>query len=161
MFIHSSQRLGLAALTCLAVLLHSTRVNAEEQKIFTQKPEVAAAQVRGEPPAPMPKESSPPNDLFKKGPTPLWIWGAENDVHYVLRKEFSGGSTAARLKAACDNRMRIAINGREVARGDNWQAPVETDVQKFLKPGKNVLTADVTNEGGPAGFVCKLVLNDA
>ena len=154
MFIHSSQHLGLAALTCLAALLHSTRVIAEEQKIFTQKPEVAAAQVRGEPPAPMPKESSPPNDLFKKGPTPLWIWGAENDVHYVLRKEFSGGSTAARLKAACDNRMRIAINGqRGRARGQLAGARRDGRAEVPQAGDKNVLTADVTNEGGPAGFV--------
>ena len=31
-------------------------------------------------------------------------------------------------------------------------------MQKLLKPGKNVLLAEVVNEGGPAGFVLKLAL---
>jgi putative heme-binding domain-containing protein len=158
MLMHTTKSLGLAALASLAVLWPISALQAAQEKVFTQKPEVAAAQVRGEPATPLPKESAAPADLFKKGPTPLWIWGADTNGRYVLRTEFMGGSTAARLKAACDNRMKIALNGQEVAHGDNWQAPVEADVQKYLKPGKNILTADVTNEGGPAGFVLKLVL---
>jgi putative heme-binding domain-containing protein len=131
---------------------------AAEEKTFTQKPDIAPAQVRGEPP-PMPKEQPRPQaELFKQGPKPLWIWGADDNRRYTLRKEFAGGSTAARLKATCDNRMTILLNGQEVARSDTWQTPVEVDVQKYLKPDNNVLVARVTNDGGTAGFLLKLVL---
>jgi putative heme-binding domain-containing protein len=161
MFMHVPTFRRLAVLAALMVLGHVSVLWAAEEKVFTQKPEIAPAQVRGEPAAPMPKPSDVPSGLFTQGPTPLWIWGADTNTRYVLRKEFPGGSTAARLKAACDNRMKVSINGQEVAHGDNWQAPVEADVQKFLKPGMNVLTAEVSNEGGPAGFVLKLALTMA
>jgi putative heme-binding domain-containing protein len=128
-----------------------------ETKIYTQKPEIVSGEVRGATPNPAPKPQ-PRTEIFKSGPTPLWIWGADDNKRYVLRKEFEGGATTARLKAACDNRMRLLLNGQEIARGDNWQTPIEVDVQKLLKPGKNLLQADVSNEGGPAGFVLKLVL---
>ncbi len=128
-----------------------------ESKTFTQKPEIVVGVVRGEPEKPAPKPERRP-DSFKSGPTPSWIWGADDNKRYLLRKEFEGGTSTARIKASCDNRMKLSLNGREIARGDNWQTPVEVDVQKLLKPGKNVLQAEVSNEGGVAGFVLKLVL---
>jgi putative heme-binding domain-containing protein len=140
----------------LVSLISVSALFAEDEKIFTQKPEIAPAQVRGEPP---PKEIPQPRaDLFTQGPKPLWIWGADDARRYTLRKEFAGGSTAARLKATCDNRMTVLLNGKEVASGNNWQAPVEVDVQKYLKPDNNILVARVTNQGGVAGFLLKLVL---
>ncbi|HWG45890.1 MAG TPA: c-type cytochrome [Gemmataceae bacterium] len=159
MLIPSTKHLSHAALVVLAALASASRLRAEEEKIFTQKPEIAPAQVRGEPAvSPLPKEPRPRTDVFKKGPTPLWIWGADANRRYVLRKEFTGGSTAARLKATCDNRMKISLNGHEVARSDDWHTPAEKDVQKLIKPGTNVLIAEVENEGGIAGFLLKLVL---
>ncbi len=128
-----------------------------ESKTYTQKPEIIVGEVRGEPEKPATKPEQRPN-VFKPGPTPSWIWGANDNARYLLRKEFEGGTTTARIKASCDNRMKLSLNGREIARGDNWQTPVEVDVQKLLKPGKNVLQAEVSNEGGVAGFVLKLVL---
>ncbi len=158
MFLHSRKAVGLSALF-LALLCPISRLPAAGEKIFTQKPEILSVEGRGEPANPLPKETRPRADLFQRGPTPLWIWGADDNRRYVLRKEFEGGSTTARLKAACDNRMKLSLNGREIARGDDWSTPVEENVQKFLKPGKNVLEADVTNAGGVAGFVLKLVLS--
>ena len=96
--------------------------------------------------------------LLARGPVPTWIWGADDNRRYFLRKEFTGGSTAAGLKVTCDNRVTLYLNGKEVAQSSEWQAPVEVDVQKHIKPGKNVLLAEVVNEGGPAGFVLKLAL---
>ncbi|HEY7425453.1 MAG TPA: c-type cytochrome [Gemmataceae bacterium] len=154
----SHKLLGRAACSLLAALCSASLLHAAEEKFFTQKPEIVPAQVRGEPP-PKPKEPPRPQaDLFQQGPKPLWIWGADDNRRYTLRKEFAGGSTAARLKATCDNRMTILLNGKDVARGDNWQTPVEVDVQKYLKPDNNVLVARVTNAGGAAGFLLKLVL---
>ena len=139
----------------LAVLGFTACLLAADQKIYTQKPEI----LTGEAAKPAVKEPPPSNKLFKNGPKPLWIWGAEDNRRYVLRKEFEGGSTAARLKATCDNRMKLSLNGREIASSAVWETPVEVDVQKFLKPGKNVLEAEVSNAGGVAGFVLKLVLS--
>ena len=56
----------------------------------------------------------PQADLFTQGPKPLWIWGADDNRRYTLRKEFAGGSTAARLKATCDNRMTVFLNGQSL-----------------------------------------------
>jgi putative heme-binding domain-containing protein len=147
---------SLAALIPSTVLAFASPLSAADGKIYTQQPTVAPAQVIQAPAAPV--EIKPRPDPFRRGPVPSWIWGADINRRYFLRKEFAGGATAARLRATCDNRMTITLNGREVVRSDTWQQPVEVDVHKFLKPGTNVLVAEVVNEGGPAGFVLKLAL---
>ncbi|HEY7313389.1 MAG TPA: c-type cytochrome [Gemmataceae bacterium] len=158
MLTHSRNPLAPAVCSLLAAVCSVSFLHAAEEKTFTQIPKIAPSQVRGEP-ATQPKETPRPRgDIFTQGPKPLWIWGADDNRRYDLRKEFPGGSTAARMKATCDNRMTLVLNGKEIASGDNWQTPVEVDVQKYLKPGNNVLVARVTNEGGPAGFLLKLVL---
>ena len=86
-------------------------------------------------------------------------FGVRTTIAVTYSARSSRGSTTARLKAACDNRFKLSLNGRVVANGDDWGKPVELDVQTYLKPGKNVLEADVDNDGGPAGFVMKLVLS--
>ncbi len=96
-----------------------------------------------------------------KPPAPAWIWGADINKRYYLRKEFDGGSAKAILRATCDNKMTIAINGENVAESDSWERPIEIDVQKYIKSGKNVLLAEVENQGGPAGFILKLTLTSA
>ncbi len=142
----------------LALLLFGPRLGAAEGKHYTQRPEIAPAEVRGEAAKPQAEATHLQDDLLKNGPTPQWIWGADDNRRYVLRKEFEGGATRGWLKASCDNRMRLLLNGQEIARTSDWQRPVEVEVSKLLKPGKNVLEADVTNLGGAAGFVLKLAL---
>jgi putative heme-binding domain-containing protein len=148
-----------AAPCLLAILSFAPCFVAADEKIYTQKPEILTAEVNGAEAKPSVKEPLASRELFRHGPKPLWIWGAHDNRRYVLRKEFEGGSSAARLTATCDNRMKLSLNGREVASSDNWETPIEVEVQKFLKPGKNVLEADVSNTGGPAGFVLKMVLS--
>jgi putative heme-binding domain-containing protein len=158
MLLPSRKQMLSAAGCLLALLLLVPRFWAADTKIYTQKPEIAPAEIRGATAKSSSNAIRLQDNLFKKGPKPLWIWGADDRRRYVLRKEFEGGATAGWLRAACDNRMRLLLNGQEIARTDDWQRPVEVDVSKLLKPGKNVLEADVTNAGGPAGFVLKLVL---
>jgi putative heme-binding domain-containing protein len=94
-----------------------------------------------------------------KAPVPCWIWGADANQRYVLRKEFVAADvTAARLLATCDNRLVLRLNGQEIARSDTWQTPIDRDVHKLLQPGKNVFLAEVANAGGPAGFILSLTL---
>jgi len=161
-----SRKHAFSAAGCLpAVLLFASGLSAGDAKIFTQKPEVLPVEVYGEP-AKSPRErphaergdEAIKDDLLKNGPQPLWIWGADDKCRYILRKEFDGGATRGWLKATCDNRMRLLLNGHEIARADDWERPVEVEVSQFLKPGKNVLEAEVSNAGGPAGFVLKLAL---
>jgi hypothetical protein len=154
---HSSRRAAIF----VALLCSTPCLFAADAKTFTQKPEILQVEVRGEPAKTPPRESRPLEALLKKGPQPFWIWGADDKRRYVLRKEFESGATTGRLKATCDNRMRLLLNGQEITRSDDWQTPVEADVSKLLKPGKNVLEADVFNSDGPAGFVLKLALAKA
>ncbi|QDU25134.1 Cytochrome c [Anatilimnocola aggregata] len=130
-------------------------------KHFTQKPELAAAV--GQPavePAPA-ATSAVPKNWVSEGPAPTWIWGADPKKNYVARKTFMGGTKGARLKTSCDNVVAIRINGQLVLQSSEWQTASEADVQKFIKPGENVLEAEITNEGGSAAFVLKMMLTAA
>lgn len=140
--------MGLAWLTG-----HCASANAEE-KFFTQQPEVASAEALA------PSDAKPADDakLFAGGPTPEWIWGAEASGKYALTTTFEANAKAARLRASCDNVMTLYLNGQRIASSDNWQQPLDVDVLKLLKSGKNELAAEVENQGGPAGFVLKLAL---
>lgn len=129
----------------LVIGVLATSVLADEQKLFTEPPQLAPT-------------SSTAAAAPDAGPRPTWIWGENEDRNYALKTSFAGGSKSARLQATADNRVTIYLNGRRVAEGDTWQSPVELDVQKYVQPGENVLLAEVRNEGGPAGFVLKLTL---
>lgn len=97
----------------------------------------------------------------KRGLRPFWIWGGpagEND-RYVFRKEFTAPAVErARLRAACDNSMKVYLNGKRVAVGSNWQEPVQADVTSAVKAGKNLIEVEASNSGGPAGFILQLTL---
>ncbi|MFM7136014.1 MAG: c-type cytochrome [Planctomycetota bacterium] len=87
-----------------------------------------------------------------------WIWGADDNLAYRLRKTFAGGCRRATLVATGDNRMTLLLNGKAVATSDAWERPVRVDVTKLLRAGENELVAEVKNDGGIAGFSCRLVL---
>ncbi|MFM8892643.1 MAG: heme-binding protein, partial [Planctomycetia bacterium] len=89
-----------------------------------------------------------------------WIWGADDGRSYKLTKIFRGGATRALLVATCDNSMVLSLNGQKLATSGAWERPVSIDVTKNLRAGDNELAAVVANEGGPAGFSCRLVLTD-
>lgn len=117
-----------------------------------QMPEVAPSQVRGEPTKPQ----AAPAPLG--GPNPSWIWGASPDQKWFLRTSFEGGSRAARLVASADNVLTVWLNGQKLGGTKEWAEPVDLNVQKAIKPGKNELVAEVSNEGSLAGLVLKLAL---
>ncbi|HEX4150244.1 MAG TPA: c-type cytochrome, partial [Pirellulales bacterium] len=103
--------------------------------------------------------SQPPAaKVWRESPVPAWIWGAESRDSYILRVEFEGGSKAAWIKASCDDKASIFLNGREAARTDQWKQPIEVDAQRYMVPGKNVLTVEAQNSGASAGFCAKLLL---
>lgn len=92
-----------------------------------------------------------------------WIWGSSaketppaNET-IVVRKIIELPAAVKRGGAVltCDNSHVLFINRREVDRGNNWKEVRTLPLQTLLKPGKNDITAVVTNGGqtpNPAGF---------
>lgn len=113
----------------------------------------------GDVPAPQRAAQKISSQQFDSGPTPVWIWGPDQNAEYTLGKSFDVADLQAGwIKASCDNACTIYLNGQRVAGSDDWQSPVRIDVTKYLKDGKNQLTAKVTNQGGVAGFILKLAV---
>ncbi len=146
--------------TALAVFALAWPASAQDGAISAQKPTVARSQVRGTAPVEAaPQAKKLPRDPAD-GPAAEWIWGAvaKNDDRYVFRTEFEGGSQAATLIAACDNRMVISLNDVQVAESSAWEVPITVDVQKHVKKGKNTLVVRAVNTDGPAGLALELAL---
>jgi len=144
----------------LLMMLPQPGLADESEKIFSQKPEVAPSRVRGEAGSEAPPVAASTTLNLAKGPAPTWIWGPNDSRNYGLSTEFElkGRPKAARIKATGDNAVKVAINGKLVGSSDEWQEPFEADVLSVLKVGKNEITAQVTNEGGIAGFALKLAI---
>jgi len=99
------------------------------------------------------------------GPRPFWIWAhnkPKKGERVLLRKEFDSPDSAKALAVAtCDNSFKIKINGKQALAGTNWAQSYRKDVRPLLRKGKNEILAEATNEGGPAGFLFKLILTKA
>lgn len=128
------------------------------QHVWTQSVETQPSAERGAPGPP--SESIKPeieNSVFAGGVVPKWIWGPNNAQNYVLRTSVELSDVkSARLKASCDNVGTVFINGKRVASSSEWQEPMDVDVTASIVPGKNLIEAEVANEGGIAAFVLKL-----
>ncbi|MSR30576.1 MAG: c-type cytochrome [Gemmataceae bacterium] len=149
---HSRKVMALAFLFILA------RVSlADDSRIFKQKPEVMPTSGQAEGTV----KEKPKGAGMDKGPVPLWIWGKDNNTNYLLTKEFQTSAKKGVLRATCDNRMVVRVNGKTVAQSDEWKSPVETDISPHLISGNNKIEAAVQNEGAQAGFLLKLVLTTA
>jgi putative heme-binding domain-containing protein len=153
--------LQTAALVTL-VASFSSAADTTDGKVFTQTPEIAPAVSPGSTtpstPAKATEAPSTAREKLMQGPAPSWIWGKDPDQRYTLKIEFDGGSTSAWIKALCDNEATIRINKKTVLFSQSWSDAQEDDVQKAIKKGKNVLSAEVRNQGGQAGFSLKLAM---
>lgn len=90
--------------------------------------------------------------------TPQWIWGQSGEQVY-FRKTFDlekKGTKSAVVTVTCDNGYELAINGKRVSQGNDWNNPQNVDVRPFLVQGRNVIAAIGKNEGGIAGFCFRL-----
>ena len=67
----------------------------------------------------------------------------------------------AALATAADDHVDIYINDKFVGEGGRHFQSRRTDVAKFLKPGRNVLTLKVRNDGGAGGVICDLYVRTA
>ena len=97
-------------------------------------------------------------ELFKQS-WPAWWISAPGSSHdgfgvYHFRKDFDLSSVPASfvVHVSADNRYKLYVNGTFVgdgpAKGDLPHWRFETiDLSKYLKPGKNIIAAEVWNEG--------------
>ncbi len=97
------------------------------------------------------------------GAVPQWIWtkkqaGNGEKATFRLEFEVTGEIKTAPLVVSCDNTQKTFINGQAVMQGDEWNTPGKADVVKFLKPGKNEIRIEASNEGSTAGLLAQLTL---
>jgi putative heme-binding domain-containing protein len=148
----------------LLALLAAGLASAQDGKWFTQQPEVMPASRVGQPaPAGALAYGPSARGPWRRGPAANWIWGSKDLDRYFLRTSFiiPAGLKAARLRIACDNRFVALLNGKEIARGNDWNAPVEVDFTAAAKAGQNELLVEAANEGSAAGLIAKVMLSKA
>jgi len=82
-----------------------------------------------------------------------------------FRKEFTVPTERELVSATCavsaDNSFKMFLNGRRIRNGNNFKEATASDVAEHLRPGKNVIAVEATNEGAapnPAGVLAILVL---
>ena len=143
--------LSLTALWCVG--------SAIAGETFTQSPKLQPVVERGAAPATAEAKAPATAPLFS-GPKPFWIWGADIRQSYVLQTEIPS-ATKGLLRATCDNVVKLRLNGKVIGGSTEWAEPVVIDISKDLKPGKNFLEAEVSNEGDIGGFVCQVELTTA
>lgn len=102
------------------------------------------------------------NRALAEGPKPLWIWGEDPDVNYVIRKKMIAPTFAsAWLAASCDNGMTIELNGKPIGESDAWEEGLIVDLSRVLLPGENDIVFRVRNSGGIAALVAKVAVIDS
>ena len=88
-----------------------------------------------------------------------WIWSDDQKA----RKAGAGETVSFRkmlalpelpktgfMVVSCDNEFTLCLNGREMAKGNDWQTPVRVDLLPGLKKGENEIVVVAVNGGaGP------------
>jgi len=102
-----------------------------------------------------------------------WIWfdrgnpahdAAAGDVHF--RYSWDAGDVrslkAASIEATADNTFKLAVNGKPVLSGDNWESIEQAQIPTALRNGRNTITVVAHNAASdtrnPAGFIAALKL---
>ena len=104
-----------------------------------------------------------------------WLWypeanaatSAATGTRY-FRKEFEVPQGRELVRATCavtvDNSFKMFLNGRRIRNGNNFKQLEAAEIREHLRPGKNVLAIEATNEGtapNPAGALAVLRLRFA
>lgn len=97
---------------------------------------------------------------------PQWVWlqkEGQPEPKVFFRKEFeTQGVAAARLYAACDDRMTIFVDGKQILEHSSWEKPVFMDLTKHIDleaaNQKHVLAVQAENSSGSAGLLVKIDL---
>lgn len=141
----------------LLVAASSIPTNSAMAQNRTQVPEIMPAVSVSQDP----EEASNPNKIrWADAPETQWIWGADANKNYSLRRTFNTNLKHGWLRATCDNRMEIFVNGQRVASSETWEEPRLIDISPQLKAGNNEITVVARNDGGIAGFIAQLSLSN-
>jgi hypothetical protein len=102
-----------------------------------------------------------------------WIWNESNAANSAptgkifFRREFyvpaNANVRSARIHITADNSFKATLNGSPVLDGGNFHQLFGADVQKFLRPEKNVLVVQAENAGdaaNPAGLIAALTIEN-
>ena len=86
-------------------------------------------------------------------------WTGEYNCYWMRREFTLNGVTSLlpyTLRVFHDDDYRIYINGTLVASEDGWttDTPVEKNIQRYLKNGRNVIAVQVQQNSGSAYFDC-------
>lgn len=97
-----------------------------------------------------------------------WIWNAkaaEENRTIFVRKSFildeADPVKSARIKIAADDHFTLFINGQRVGNSSSWQVARVYELEKHLRPGKNVMAIQAHNGPGQCGllFAAQVTLN--
>ena len=143
---------------CLALLFAVVggrcTLPAAEPQIYTQSVERVLSS--GVPEAPPESVDATPEPTG--GPLPSWIWGADFQKVYYVKKTFAGPVKKAVLQLSCDNEFAAQVNGQKVAAGTEWAQASKVDITQQIIDGENLLLIEINNEGSVGGFVARLTL---
>ena len=96
---------------------------------------------------------------------PSWIWvDGRSDSgpaeRVVVRREFQidGEIKRAAVAATADNHCEVIINGTKLAASDDWSQLATADAKSSLRQGMNVISISARNDGGPAGLIASLMI---
>jgi putative heme-binding domain-containing protein len=92
---------------------------------------------------------------------PRVIWSStaqvDGDRAWFAREfDVTGALANGELVITCDNEFAAYLNGKQVAASKTWGRPMRVDVSSALRAGKNLITVEGKNLGGPAGLVARL-----
>ena len=115
------------------------------------------------------RQATPPRSPLKEA---KWLWSradarqAAPPQTIFLRRIWSLEQAPAQLPTraiatfTADNSFELTINGKSLAKSDNWGAPVQVDATALLRPGKNIVAVKAVNGGNgpnPAGAIGEIV----
>ena len=115
-----------------------------------------------------------------------WIWCIEKSSNRAIapeldtelgkcffRREFEihdhSQLRSARLSLTADDSFQLYVNGKLIARNDQWEKVKTIDLLPYLNDGKNCIAIEAENSAyyhepnrgqSPAGFIAKLILVD-
>lgn len=107
----------------------------------------------------------------KAPPTPNWIW-AQGKVHadqsLYFRKTFDLDLNEEQLKGvtvtfwgSADNVLHATVNDVMIGFSTEWQMPMQHDITRHVRPGKNTIAVRATNQGGSAAMIARITIKTA
>lgn len=107
----------------------------------------------------------------RKEATPNWIWAAgkvSGDQSLYFRKTHDIELNEEQLKGttvtfwgSADNVIQVTVNDAQIGFSTEWQMPMQHDITKHVRPGKNTVAIRATNQGGSAGMIARIIIKHA